>query len=254
MKLIALELFKLRTQRAITIILLSAFVLAILGFVGLAISISVGALPPQAGIALTDAGTQRQLLSAGGGTILIIVFAILGITSEYRHKTITGTFLGVPARSRVLLAKLAAYMLVAIAYGVVLASILTGGVLILLSIENVVLVVPWGQILSDYARDLVSIAMMAAWGFGIGALLANQVGAIIVVLAEPVASSILTGLLPNVGKWTPNQAANAFANESDFLGGIPGMLSRGTAGLVFLGYIVLTVGLGIYVTQRRDIT
>jgi hypothetical protein len=249
-RLVALELFKLRTQRATTVILLSAFILSMLSFVALIVSINVGAAQ---GFELTTEAVQRQLLGAGGGTTLILVFAVMGITGEYRHRTITATFLGTPERHRVLLAKLGAYVIVAVGYGLVVACIVTGSVLAFLAVKDVPLLVPWSQILTDYVRDIASLALYAGFGLGIGGLLANQVGAIVAVLVEPIGSSILTGLLPEVGKWSPSQVAAAFVAENDLFS-FGQMLSRGVAGLVFLGYVVLAMAGAIYVTQRRDIT
>ena len=254
MKLIGLELLKLRTQRAMTVLLLVAIVLSILQFVVGAIAVNNA---DAFGFELSDAVIQRQFLTAGGGTLLVLVFAVMGITGEYRHRTITSTFLGTPERHRVLLAKLGAYAIVAVGYGVVVASIVTGATLALLVFKDVSLVVGWDQILTDYLRDLAVLALYAGFGLGLGSLVANQVAAIVIVLAEPILSSILTGLLPEMGKWTFTQAATAFGQETDvavFGGGFTGLLSRGTAGLVFLGYVVVSVALGIYVTRERDIT
>jgi hypothetical protein len=254
MRLIALELFKLRTQRAMTVILLFAFLFSALSFIAGAISLNSGVIP---GFGLSDAIAQRQLLSAGGGTTLILVFAVMGITGEYRHRTITSTFLGTPERHRVLLAKLFAYMIVAVAFGAVVACIVTGATLAFLSVQDVTLAVGWGQIFTDYLWELAGMALYAGFGLGIGGVIANQVAAIVLVLVEPIGSSILTGLLPKVGRYTPNQAAAAFGREIDggVLGGIAeGMLSRATGGLLFLGYVVLFLALAIFITRKRDIT
>ena len=254
MRLVALELFKLRTQRAMTVILLFAFLLSALSFVATAISLNSGVIP---GFDLTSEVAQRQLLSAGGGTTLILVFAVMGITGEYRHRTITSTFLGTPERHRVLIAKLFAYIIVAISYGICVASIVTGVTLIFLSVQDVALVVGWDQILFDYLRELAVMSLYAGFGLGIGAIIANQVAAIAVVLLEPIGSSILTGLLPEVGRWTPTQVATAFGRESDVavFGGIfEEILSRGAAGFFFLGYVVLFLALAVFVTRKRDIT
>jgi len=253
-KLVALELFKLRTQRAMTVILLFAFLLSALSFVATAISLNSGVIP---GFDLTSEVAQRQLLSAGGGTTLILVFAVMGITGEYRHRTITSTFLGTPERHRVLIAKLFAYMIVAVAYGTVVACIATGATLAFLSVQDVTMVVGWDKILLDYVRELAVMSLYAGFGLGVGAIIANQVAAMALVLLEPIGSSVLTGLLPEVGRWTPTQVATAFGMESDaavFGGFSQEILAPGAAGFFFLGYVVLFLALAIFVTRKRDIT
>lgn len=249
MRLVALELFKLRTQRAMLILLLAAVLLSLFGFVVLAIVIRLNAAE---GVHLATETMQRQLLGTGGGTTLILVFAVVGITGEYRHRTISSTFLATPERHQVLIAKLVAYMIVAMLYGVIVACIATAGVLALLSIENVPLIVPWDEIFKDYGRDLIALALYAGFGFGIGAVVANQIAGIVIVLVEPVVSSIVGALVPTVGRFLPSQAAGAFQSEQEFF--FSEMLSRGAGGLVFLGWAACLVATAAYMTHQRDIT
>ena len=51
------------------------------------------------------------------GYLLMLVIGVIQIGAEYRHRTITSTFLTQPRRPRVMLGKVLALVLVAAAYG-----------------------------------------------------------------------------------------------------------------------------------------
>ena len=249
MGLVATEFLKLRTQRSMRILLLISLVLTVAGFILFALGVRSATVPE---LSLGTEIIQRQLLGTGAGATLIIIFSVVGITTEYRHQTITWSFLATPERYKVLLAKLVTYALVAVAYGIVLAGIVTGAVMILLQIENVALVVPWSTIFTDYLRDFLSLAVAAGFGFAVGAIIVNQVVAIVIVFLEPIVSGLALGLFPKIGRFFPSQAGAAFLADQQFPQ--DGFLSPTMGGLVIAGWLVVLVGVAIYLTQRRDIT
>jgi ABC-type transport system involved in multi-copper enzyme maturation permease subunit len=117
--------------------------------------------------------TFDVLTVATTGVIFALILGILIVTWEYRHGTITQTFLATPQRERVMAAKYA------VSFG-------TGAILTALSVV-VVLVTALFWISPVLHRDqweligrlVVASALWGILGAGLGALIQSQVGAII---------------------------------------------------------------------------
>jgi len=120
--------------------------------------------------------------------VFTLILGILIVTWEYRHGTITQTFLVTPHRERVMVAKYAV--------GLAAGAVLTGLGLV------VVLVTAQFWISIDLTRGqwelvgrlVVASALWGVFGAGLGALLQSQVGAIVTafvwfLVAEPLIGS-----------------------------------------------------------------
>ena len=140
--LVAAELVKLRTTRAWMGYLAAAVLLTGLG--------AAGRLGSAQRIELGTQAFQRNLLSHSlVSGLLALVVGVVIVTVEWRHGTITRTFLVTPRRERVLLAKAA-------------VAALAGTILALVSVAVVLAVaVPWLAADGATLRVLASLPLSA---------------------------------------------------------------------------------------------
>jgi ABC-type transport system involved in multi-copper enzyme maturation permease subunit len=194
---------------------------------------------------------QLAFAVSTNATVLFLILGIIGMTQEYRHRTATPTFLAEPRRWRVVVAKLVAYALIAVPFAVVVlavdvlvVTIYAGarGATPSLSGDNL-------QVLFSAGLALVVYALI---GVGIGALLRNQVGAIVgglvyLFVVEPVIRSIPA--TSGAYKWMPGGGLEAMT--ATFQG--PDLLGAWEGGLLLVGYGLLAALLGTLLAVRRDV-
>ncbi len=248
-KLVRAELLKLRTTRVSYGLLVGGIGLTALGTVGVLLTAGrEGGGPP-----LETAEGVRNVFGNGGTvSVLTLVLGILVVTGEMRHGTITQTFLVAPARGRVVGAKLVAMALVGLVFGAVasLAALAVG--LTWLAAENVRVPLLSSDVVLPLAAGLASASLFGIIGVGVGALLRNQVAAIVTALVwQTGLESALVGLLPKVGRWLPQGAARALAQETLAEGTL---LPPWAGALVLLAYGGIFASVGARILVRRDVT
>jgi hypothetical protein len=190
--LLGAELLKLRTTR--TFVALAA--------IAVATSVLIAGL-----VSLLSEPTEKSVLvdvfTTDTSSLFILILAIVGISGEWRHRTIASSLLAAPDRLRFLGAKMLAFA----AAGVVLSLLIAIGVSItgfaILSARD--LPVPEaGELLAQIGRNAIVAALLGAFGVGIGALVRNQPVAIVgVLVASFVLEPAVLGLAPDVGRFGP---------------------------------------------------
>jgi ABC-2 type transport system permease protein len=215
---------------------------------------------------VTIAGEQGDPLStyslpilvAGPVTLLsgaALLLGILGMAGEFRHLTVTQTFLVTPDRGRVVAAKLVAYPLAGIALTLTIlaftAAVAAGGLAakgITPSLMGAV-GVALGHVLLG---AVLAAGLCGLVGVGVAALVRNQVAALVgVAVWVLVVEGLLMSLLnapSSMAKWLPSAAAAALTNP----GGAH--LSRFAGALLLAAYALALAAAGTRLVVRRDIT
>ena len=202
---------------------------------------------------LTDPATVRSVYaSAGSASVLVLVLGILGMTTEFRHMTVTSTFLATPRRGRVMAAKMGVYALVGALFGLLCALFATGlGALLLQLKEHAA--VEASTILAIDAGTVLCFAIYAVVGVAVGSLIRNQIAAILIAVVWVVlVEALIVAFLPAVGKWLPGGAASAVLQTVSFTGTT--YLPVWGGALLLLGYGVAFGAVAAATTLRRDIT
>lgn len=239
-----------------------------LGFMGLVLGFAFTVEPPEGSTAqlLTGEAAARSAYSlvTGVGYVFALVVGSLALTTEFRHKTITATLLAEPRRTVVLLAKLVATIPVGLAYGLVATAAVLATAAPLLAWRGDGAYLTDGGVLTAVALGVVVMVLWTMFGVAFGAVLPNQVAAIVVVLAftqfvEPIARIGLGAFdaTSGVAKFLPGAAADGVVGSSYFAGfgtGSPDLLSRPVAALVLVAYVVVLAVVGRATTLRRDIS
>lgn len=194
---------------------------------------------------------QRGLFAPGAVALIFSGLAgVLLVTSEYRYGTIRPTFLFTPRRGRVLSAKLTAGLLAGLVFGAVSLGLAVGVGSLILSARGIPSALSGGNFALIVFGGLAGIALRGAFGVGLGAILRNQVGAVIALLAwDFVVNSLLFGLAPSVGRFMPTPAADALMGLKT-----THLLPPAAGGAVLLAWTAALALAGLALTLRRDVT
>ncbi|MDQ1085366.1 MULTISPECIES: ABC transporter permease [Microbacterium] len=197
------------------------------------------------------------------GYVFPLLVGTLMVTTEFRHKTLTPTFLATPRRGVVLVGKFVVAIAVGLLYGILGSLAAVGAGAAVLSIFGIDVALTTADTWELVGRMLLAFALWALVGIGVGTVVRNQVAAIVIVLAitlfvEPIvrtAGGLVEGFA-GVVKWFPSAASDALVGQTIF--GVMGMAGGDTldwwaGGLVLLGYAVALVVIGLLTTWRRDV-
>jgi ABC-type transport system involved in multi-copper enzyme maturation permease subunit len=239
---IAAEILKIRSTRT-TLGLLTGLV-----FLTLMFTILAGTLSPMSQL-LTEQNQLAQLSIGSDAGIFAALAGIMLFTSEYRFGTIRPTFLFNPSRNRIFGSKVVAGALAGFTFGVIGEGLSLGISLIILKARGIPVTLSGANFAQLVAGAVIGAAMWGAIGVGVGAIIPNQVGAIISLLAWGfVVENTVFALLPAVGRYLPVHAQDSMMGLTTL------HLLSTWEGVAVL--IVWTAGLGavgISLLRRRDV-
>jgi ABC-2 type transport system permease protein len=243
--LLRAELIKLRTTR--TFVALAGVAVGL----SLLLTVLTGVLSePEADDVVTD------IFANDASSAFILILAVIGITGEWRHRTITGALLAAPDRVRFVAAKAVAYAGAGLVLSLAISSAVTVVGLTIVGLRG--LPGPDAGELVDYiARSAGLAAIVGAFGVGLGALIRNQVGAVVAVLAGTfVLEPIVLTTVGEVGRFGPFVALPTAASGIDPAAvGLDevGLLDPELATLALLGWTGLAIAAGAVLLLRRDV-
>ena len=255
MRLLYAELLKIRTAPRTTL----GLVLGLLLLVG-AGSAATASSADTSPFGFGDA--SRDVIEVTSvAAIFTLILGILVVTWEYRHGTITPTYLVTPKREQVIGAKL-------------VAALLAGGVLTATAVV-VALVVATFWISLELGeghweligRNVLGAALWGALGAGLGALMQSQVGAIVTsfvwfLVAEPLLGVTLELLTDSsVGDYFPgsvlerlqDSGASVETGEGEVLTGSDYPYGPWAAAALAFAYTAAMAVLGLASAVRRDV-
>jgi len=244
--LIAAEFLKMRTTRTFWWVTGLA--------IGLAAAVTIITLATSTIETQIDA---RSLVSNMGiPGLFMIILGVVGAAGEYRHGTITSTFLVAPDRRRVVLAKAFAYAIGGLGAGIVSA-------VLVLAIS-----VPWlsgqGHSLGSLGLDtgdmaeliggtLAYLAISGILGVAVGALVTNQVTAVVgVFVLLLVIDPVVAALAHPYGKFSLQGLGMKLSGASGQDAGYT-LFPLGVAALVYLGYAAALLAATAAIATRRDV-
>jgi ABC-2 type transport system permease protein len=244
----ASELLKLRTTRTFYALVASAVLatlaLSVLGAI-------LGRWAP------TDTPPGEDLVGAAFfGLLFALVLGLLAVTTEFRHGTIAPTLLAVPGRERLIAAKVAAHLLAGFVLGLVAVLLDLIVVEAILATRDVESGTSLGEALRWSAGTAAAAALLAGIGVGIGAMIRNQVGALVggfawLFVIEP----LLTGI-PGIGDEVARFGIGGLIDALDGSGasGASDLLGQFPAGLVLAAYVAIAAAVAAALLRRRDVT
>ena len=216
-------------------------------------------LPPGLSI-----GPLLYSFASSVGYVFPVLLGALAVTGEFRHRTLTPTFLAEPHRSTVLGAKFTSQLVLGAGFGVIAFATSVAAGAAALSAFGLETGLDQSDTWALVARGVLAMALWATIGVGLGALVPNQVAAIVIVLAftqfvEPILrlAASLNDVTAQIGQFLPGAASDALVGASFYTiaaVSAPESLEWWQGALVLLGIGLVATIIGGATTWRRDVT
>jgi ABC-2 type transport system permease protein len=196
MSLVRNEFLKLRTMRSVWLLLAGEQAIVVAGIASLLVG---NGNDPH-----TAATSRQAAMYVGLVAMFTLLLGVLAVAGEYRHKTITDTYLGTPHRGRVVWAKVIAYTVAGVGFGAVAAVTAVVVSAIWLSAKGGAIYLGDGNVLRTLVGGVIWNGAFAAIGVGVGALVRDLVAAVAVSLGWiAVAEMSVSSLFGAGARWLP---------------------------------------------------
>jgi len=252
---------------AIALVAYVAFTASVLAF-ALAAS-TTGALPGEGQAPQVPEEALPALIysvATAVGYVFPLLIGTLMVTTEFRHKTLTPTFLATPRRGVALSAKLVVGIVLGALYAVLGVASSVGPGAAILAGFGLDAQLASGDTWALIGRMLIAFVLWVLVGIGVGAVVRNQVVAIVIVLVftqflEPVGRFVAAFVegLSGFTAYLPGAASDTLVGASVFTmsmgaGSESTTLEWWAGGLVLLAYALVLLIIGHFTSWRRDVT
>lgn len=248
-RLIKAEFLKVRTTQVWFWLLLATIAVS-----GLLV---VAQIAPHDGVR-TAADVPDLFASSSTAYVVVFVLGVLGVTTEFRYQTITPTVLLTPSRWAIVTAKMITYAILGIIYAAVAVAV------------QLIIAVPWlnaKNVSVDFGDPHVRhaiigvfavVALFGIVGLGVGALLRNQIVAVVVgIIFLLVLENVLVAIpvVKHAWPYMPGIAASAILHTGgeNSANGVS-MLSTTGGVIVLLLWAFIPAIVGAAFSMNRDIT
>ena len=213
-------------------------------------------------------GTAQLIYNAGIIQQMTILFplamGVLLITGEYRHKTISATFLSTPNRWVVLVSKITGAL-----YAVLhAAASVAGAAPIIKFVKNQPTLLAEPKVWESLGIGILAFIIWMLLGFSIGMLIRNQIAAVLIAVGATFVIQIALNIIFTVKewysamKWIPGNLTSNMLITSDPLAGQtvnPQTQAQyfdhwWQAALVLIAYAAALSIIGAWLTTRRDVS
>lgn len=250
-RLIRAEFLKLRTTQVWFWLLLA--------------TVAVGALLAVANVAPHDGIRSEEKVpdlfatfAQSPAYILVFILGVLGVTTEFRYQTITPTVLQTPSRWSIVTAKMITYAITGAAYAAVALLAETAVGVPWLNAKHISVHLGDSKVQHAIIGTFGVIALFGIIGLGFGALMRNQIVAVVVGIIFLVVLENVLLAIPVVKKawpYTPNGGTQAilYTNGDATANGVHLLGTwAGVAVLVLWAFVPAVLGAAF--TMNRDIT
>ncbi len=200
------------------------------------------------------------------GYVFPLLIGSLVVTGEFRHKTLTPTFLATPRRGVALSGKVVAGVVMGLLYAAIAIVAAVGAGAALLAVFGIDTRLGDSATWALMGRMVIALVLWVLIGIGVGTLIRNQVAAVVGLLAftqfvEPILRTIgavAEGIAP-ITKYLPGAASDALVGASIYsslgaAGAGGSTLEWWVGGLLLLGYAAVFLLLGWLFSWRRDVS
>lgn len=249
LRLVRAEFLKLRTTQVWFWLLLADVAIGAL--------VAIGSLAPADAIKAPK-DVPYIFATANGALITVFVLGVLGITTEFRHQTITPAVLATPSRWAIVTAKMITYATAGAAYAFACVAVQLAIALPWLSAKHIDVNFDDPNLQRALFGMLGVFALFALFGIGLGSLLRNQILAVTLGLVFLLVLQNVIAAIPAISDawaFTPAGASIAILYPYERAGEGEVQLLHAPAGaLVLLLWALLPAIGGAAFTMNRDIT